>query len=403
MPFGDPHVETAFRHFAQEDVHRTAGRHGGSHTYDPGVPAGQFQQRLAEDILIARRIGRSGNPLAGIGIEAPRSMPDRLVVLGRKVAFSLHGHNVQQFGALDVAQRTERPHQLFEVVAVHGPEVTEIETFEEVALVQQALFHGVARLLAEPQQTRRMRQNAPQPLFETVVVDRSRNFQQVVFQRPGGLVDGHVVVVQDHQQVRALRGPGVVEPLESQPAGHRTVADDGHHLPLLAPQFGRLGHAESRGDRHRGVTAPESVVFALGHARKAADAVQPALGPERLAASGDDLVGVGLVADIPDDLVLRGFEDIMQRRGQLHGPEARSQVPRVDRTLVDDIASQLVAVNAQLLRRELLQLPRRRDRIEQFIFFRRHKDCKDRKKNERIQNRITPTYRLLKGALRLRR
>ena len=134
-------------------------------------------------------------------------------------------------------------------------------------------------------------------------------------------------------------------------------------------------------------TAPESVVFALGHARKAADAVQPALGPERLAASGDDLVGVGLVADIPDDLVLRGFEDIMQRRGQLHGPEARSQVPRVDRTLVDDIASQLVAVNAQLLRRELFQLPRRRDRIEQFIFFRRHKDCKDRKKNGGCQNR----------------
>ena len=328
-------------------------------------------------------------------------------MLGRKISFALYGHNVQQLGSFDVAQRPERPHQFFKVVAVHGSEVAEIETFEEVALVQQALFHGVARLLAEPQQPRRMRQNAPQPLFEAVVVNRSGDFQQVVFQRPGGLVDGHVVVVENHQQVRALRCPGIVEPLESQSAGHRPVADDGHHLPLFAPQFSRLGHAESRGDRHRGVTAPESVVFALGHARKTADAVQPPLGPERLAAPGDDLVGIGLVADIPDDFVLRGLENVMQCRGQLHSPEARSQVTRVDRTFVDDVASQFVAVETQLLRREFFQLPRRRDRIEQFIFFRRHKDCKDRKKNGRLQNRIMfgprLTDRLLKGALRPQR
>jgi len=233
-----------------------------------------------------------------------------------------------------------------------------------------------------------MRQNAPQPLFEAVVVDRSRDFQQVILQRPGGLIDGHVVVIEDHQQVRTLRGSGVVEPLEGQSAGHRTVADDGHHLPLLAPQFGRLGHAEGRRDRHRSVTAPESVVFALGHARKTADAVQPAFGSESLAAPGDDLVGVGLVTDVPDDLILRGFEDVMQRCGQLHGPEARSQMTRIDRTLVDDIMAQFVAVDAQLLRRELFELPRRRDRIEQFIFFRRHKNCKDKKKNGRLQNRI---------------
>ena len=233
-----------------------------------------------------------------------------------------------------------------------------------------------------------MRQNAPQPLLEAVVVDRRRDFQQVVFQRPGGLVDGHVVVIENHQQVRALRGPGVVEPFEGQSAGHRAVADDGHHLPLLAPQFGCLGHAEGRRDRHRGVTAPESVVFTLGHARKAADAVQPALGPEGFAAPGDDLVGIGLMAYVPDDPVLRGFENIMQRRSQLHGPEARSQVTRIDRAFVDDVAPQFVAIDAQLFRRELFQLPRRRDRIEQFIFFRRHKDCKDKEKNGGFQTRL---------------
>ena len=104
--------------------------------------------------------------------------------------------------------------------------------------------------------------------------------------------------------------------------------------------------------------APERIVFALGHARKTADAVQLPFGFKRLAASRDDLVGVGLMADVPDDPVLRGVEDVMQGRSQFHGPEARCQVARIDRTLVDDVTPQLVAVGGQLLRREFFQLPR---------------------------------------------
>ena len=124
-------------------------------------------------------------------------------MLGRQVALALDRHHVQQFRPLDVAQRPKRPHQLLEVVTVHRTEIAKIETFEKIALVQQPLLHGVARLLAEPQQPRRMRHQPPQPLFETVVVHRGRDFQQVVFQRSRGLVDGHVVVVENHQQVGA--------------------------------------------------------------------------------------------------------------------------------------------------------------------------------------------------------
>ena len=358
MPFGDAHVETAAGHLAQQNVHRTARRHGGRDAHDALVAARQFQQGFAEHVLITRCAARSRNPLARVGIETPRGVPGGLVVLGRQVALALDRHHVQQFRPLDVAQRPKRPHQLLEVVTVHRTEIAKIETFEKIALVQQPLLHGVARLLAEPQQPRRMRHQPPQPLFETVVVHRSRDFQQVVFQRSRGLVDGHVVVVENHQQVGALRGPGVVQPLERKPSGHRAVADHGHDLPLLAPQFGGLGHAERRGDRHRSVPAPERIVFALGHARKTADAVQLPFGFKRLAASRDDLVGVGLMADVPDDPVLRGVEDVMQGRSQFHGPEARCQVARIDRTLVDDVTPQLVAVGGQLLRREFFQLPR---------------------------------------------
>ena len=149
-------------------------------------------------------------------------MPRGLVVLGRQVALALHGHDMQQLGPFDVAQCPKRAHQLLEVVAVDGAEITEIEALEEVALVQHPLFHGVARLLAEAQQARRMRKDAPQPLLETVVMHRRGDFEQVVLQCAGGLVDGHVVVIEDHQDIGAFAGPGVVEPFEREAAGHRT-------------------------------------------------------------------------------------------------------------------------------------------------------------------------------------
>ena len=38
--------------------------------------------------------------------------------------------------------------------------------------------------------------------------------------------------------------------------------------------------------------------------------------------------------------------------------QTRCQVARIDRTLIDDVTPQLVAVGGQLLRREFFQLPR---------------------------------------------
>jgi hypothetical protein len=47
----------------------------------------------------------------------------------------------------------------------------------------------------------------------------------------------------------------------------------------------------------------------------------------RLAASGQDLVGIGLMADIPDQLVARGVENGMECDGQLDHAQCRAQMP----------------------------------------------------------------------------
>ena len=59
-----------------------------------------------------------------------------------------------------------------------------------------------------------------------------------------------------------------------------------------------------------------------------------------VAAAGEDLVRVGLVADVPEDLVARRVEQAVQRDGELAGAEVGAEVPadladRVDDQLAD--------------------------------------------------------------------
>ncbi len=70
----------------------------------------------------------------------------------------------------------------------------------------------------------------------------------------------------------------------------------------------------------------ERIVFALA---ALGEAVQPALladGADAVAAAGQDLMGIGLMADIPDQPVGRGVENVMKRDGQLDDAEACAQM-----------------------------------------------------------------------------
>ena len=86
----------------------------------------------------------------------------------------------------------------------------------------------------------------------------------------------------------------------------------------------------------------EGVVFALaalGETRKAAALAQ---GADTVAPSGQDLVRIALVADIPDELVLRGIEHVMDRHGQFDHAEPRTEMPATGADRVDHLAAQFV-------------------------------------------------------------
>ena len=145
-----------------------------------------------------------------------------------------------------------------------------------------------------------------------------------------------------------IHRPGIVHRLIGHAGAHRAVADHGDDVALLALEVARHRHAERRRDRGRAVRRAERVVFAL---RPLGEPGQPAALADRadaVAPAGQDLVRIGLMADIPDQPVVRRVEDIVQRHGQLDDAEPGAEMAAGDRDRIDQLGAQLVGDLAQI-------------------------------------------------------
>ena len=98
----------------------------------------------------------------------------------------------------------------------------------------------------------------------------------------------------------------------------------------------------------------ERVVFALGALGEAGQPAALAQRADAVAAAGEDFVRIGLVADVPDQPVVRRVEDVMQRDRQLDDAEAGAEMAAGDRDGVDGLLAQLIGDLAKLV---LLEAP----------------------------------------------
>src|SRR6476661_6711414 len=109
----------------------------------------------------------------------------------------------------------------------------------------------------------------------------------------------------------------------------------------------------------------ERVVFALAAPGEAAEAPALPKRPDAVAPPGDDLVRIGLVPDVPDQLVLGRVEHIMRGNGQLDYTEPGAEVPAGHRHRRDHLLAKLFGELRELLLVELAQVGRKLDRIQQ--------------------------------------
>ena len=112
----------------------------------------------------------------------------------------------------------------------------------------------------------------------------------------------------------------------------------------------------------------ERIVIALGTLGEAGKATGGAQRADAVAPAGQDLVRIGLMADIPDQPVLRGIEDIVDRGGQLDDAETRAEVAAGHRHGVDGLLPQFIGDLPDLLDLQLAKIGGRADRIEKRRF-----------------------------------
>ncbi len=109
----------------------------------------------------------------------------------------------------------------------------------------------------------------------------------------------------------------------------------------------------------------ERVVLALGALGEAGQAAALTQRADTVAPAGEDLVRIGLVADVPDQLVVRRIEDVMQRHRQLDHAQAGAEMAAGLGDGVDHLVAQLVGELPELLGRQIFQVRRNMDPVEQ--------------------------------------
>ena len=105
-------------------------------------------------------------------------------------------------------------------------------------------------------------------------------------------------------------------------------------------------------------------MFALGAKHESVQPAGLADGVEAPHAPGQQLVHVGLVAHVEDELVLRRIEHIMHGDGQLHHAKVWPQVPAGARQGLNQPLTDLPGQGLQLSQRKAFDVRRRFNLVE---------------------------------------
>ncbi len=239
---------------------------------------------------------------------------------GRGKTLAFGRHHMQELRTFKFADVLQGFNQQGQVVAIDRADVVEPQFLEQRARGNHALevFLG---LLGQRHQVWRSLQNLLAAIADLIVGATGQQFGKVVGQPANVPGNRHVIVVEDHQHV-GVQVTGVVQCLERHAGGHGAVTNNGNALSAGLLQACCDRHAQRCADGSAGMADAKGVVVAFGPFREAGQTAFAADASHGLFPSGQDLVGVGLMADVPHQAVARRIKDVVKGDGKLKHAQA---------------------------------------------------------------------------------
>src|SRR3954471_20984477 len=231
------------------------------------------------------------------------AQPPQATVLGRREPTALDRRDVDDDGPAGDERVAQRPAQGAHVVAVDDADVRPVEFLPPQARRPERLDR-LLELWAETLERRADAGQLGEALLDALARVPQLRVQadavEVARHRADVRRDRHAVVVQ-HDHDRRAEPARLLDRLERDAARHRAVADDRDDLARvgLAGQAHTLLQADRVADRRRGVARAHDVVLGLVDRAERGEALVLADRRQLVAAAGEDLVRIGLVADVP--------------------------------------------------------------------------------------------------------
>jgi len=253
---------------------------------------------------------------------------------------------MEELGTRDILQVVEDVYELSDIMSVDGPEIAEVEGFEQIAAAADKAFYAVFDLAgylpAEMAADGQFAEGLPNIILELVVGLGGGNIGEIFLQGAYVGVDAHAIVIQDDEQV-GIGDTGVVHAFEGQAGGHGAISDDGYglaiHLPLI---FSGHSHAKGGADGGGGMAYPKCIILTFRASWKSTQPIVLSVGTEIIPAACEDLVAIGLVSYVPYELVVGGIEDVVKGYGEFDDAQAGCKVASMNAHGIDDILTEFV-------------------------------------------------------------
>ena len=171
----------------------------------------------------------------------------------------------------------------------------------------------------------------------------------------------------DNNDQPDIAPPGIIDRFINHSAGKRSVTDHRYSCTVISTHLVGTGNSICRTDGSGSVSGDKCVMDTLLRFRKTGQPVSLTKGGKLFLSPGQNLMGITLVPDIPDNRVFRRIKHPVQCDGQFNRPQIGSQMASCPGYMLNQKLADFITEPADFPVTQRPQIRRRLDAVQYWI------------------------------------